>query len=69
MAYGKSGRQGVHKEGMHQHGFWTTDEEWDGFKRIAEDYGKTPVGLVKAIGRGELVVARPEGSGVRREDV
>lgn len=69
MAYGKSGRQGVHREEMHQHGFWCEDDEWGGFKRVAEDYGKTPVGLVKAIGRGELVVTRPEGSSVRREYV
>lgn len=69
MAYGKSGRQGVHREGMHQHGFWTKDDEWDGFKQVAANHGKTPVGLVKAIGRGELVVAQPEGSSVRREDV
>lgn len=64
MAYGKSGeRSGVHREEMHQHGFWTKDDEWDGFKRVAEDYGKTPVGLVKAIGKGELLVVRRETEG------
>lgn len=54
MAYGKSGRQGVHRDGMHQHGFWCEDSDWNGFKDAAKRLGMTPANLVKAIGRGDV---------------
>lgn len=70
MAYGKSGRQGVHRDGMHQHGFWCEDAEWDGFVAVAKRHGLSPANMVKAIGRGELAVVRGRtyGQAVRRID-
>lgn len=60
MAYGAQGeRNGLHKDDQKQHGFWCTDAEWEGLKRVALSLSYANLtAFLKDIARGALKVVK-----------